>query len=52
MSLARRRCLQLAGSAAAVPALPHFAAALDDPARPVRFVVGLAAGSGLDIKAE
>jgi tripartite-type tricarboxylate transporter receptor subunit TctC len=51
MRLARRRFLQLAGTAAALPALPRFAAALDYPVRPIHFVVGFAAGSGLDITA-
>jgi tripartite-type tricarboxylate transporter receptor subunit TctC len=51
VQLLRRRVLQFAGTAAAVLALPRFAAALDYPVRPIRFVVGFAAGSGLDITA-
>jgi tripartite-type tricarboxylate transporter receptor subunit TctC len=49
MSLARRRFLQLAGAVAA--GLPHAAAALDYPTRPVRIVVGFPAGSSADIHA-
>ncbi len=49
MILSRRRILQMAAGAAAVPALPHAAAALDYPTRPVRLVVGYTAGSGPDI---
>src|SRR5258708_22627646 len=51
MRLARRRFLQLAGTAAALPALPRLAAAVDYPVRPIHFIVGFAAGSGLDITA-
>jgi tripartite-type tricarboxylate transporter receptor subunit TctC len=51
MSLCRRRFLQFAGAAAAAPAFPRFASALDYPTRPVHMVVGFAAGSGLDITA-
>jgi len=51
MQTTRRRLLQLAGTAAALPALPRFAAALDYPVRPIHVVVGFAAGSGLDITA-
>ena len=51
MRFARRRFLQFAATAAALPALPRFATALDYPVRPIHFVVGFAAGSGLDITA-
>jgi tripartite-type tricarboxylate transporter receptor subunit TctC len=51
MKLRRRHVLQLGAAAIAVPALPRFAAALDYPVRPIHFVVGFAAGSGLDITA-
>jgi tripartite-type tricarboxylate transporter receptor subunit TctC len=51
MALHRRRILQLAAAAAAVPALPRAAAALDYPTRPVRLVVGYTAGSAPDIAA-
>ena len=46
MKLPRRQFLHLAASAAALPALPRAAAALDYPTRPVRMVVG-AAGSAI-----
>jgi tripartite-type tricarboxylate transporter receptor subunit TctC len=48
MRFARRRLLQLAASAAAVPALPRGAWALGYPTRPLRFIVGLSAGGGSD----
>src|ERR1700688_2722445 len=51
MKLRRRDVLQLGAAAVAAPALPRFATALDYPARPIHFVVGFAAGSGLDITA-
>jgi tripartite-type tricarboxylate transporter receptor subunit TctC len=51
MSLPRREFLQLAVSAAAVPAWPRIAAALDHPTRPVRVLVGFAPGSAPDILA-
>src|SRR5258708_12360042 len=51
MRLARRRFLQLAGTAAALPALPRLAAAVDYPVRPIHFIVGFAAGSGMEITA-
>src|SRR5207244_2552656 len=51
MQLPRRTCLWLAGLAAALPAMPRIAAALDYPARPVRIVAGFAAGGGVDITA-
>jgi tripartite-type tricarboxylate transporter receptor subunit TctC len=51
MRLRRRHFLQLAGAAAAAPALPNIAAALDYPTRLIHFVVGFAGGSGLDITA-
>jgi tripartite-type tricarboxylate transporter receptor subunit TctC len=47
----RRRVLQLALSAAALPAAARFARAQAYPARPVRIIVGLAAGGGQDIVA-
>jgi tripartite-type tricarboxylate transporter receptor subunit TctC len=49
MKLDRRRVLQLAAAAAAAPALPRAASALDYPTRPVRIFVGYTAGSAPDI---
>ena len=49
--LRRRRFLQLAGAAAATPALPHVAAALDYPTRPVKIIAGFPAGGAVDIVA-
>jgi tripartite-type tricarboxylate transporter receptor subunit TctC len=51
MELPRRRFLHLAAGAAALPALSRFARAQSYPSRPVRIIVGLAAGSSLDILA-
>jgi tripartite-type tricarboxylate transporter receptor subunit TctC len=51
MKLTRRRFLQLAGAAAAAPALPQLASALDYPTRPVRILVGYTAGGAVDIGA-
>ena len=51
MSHPRRRILQLAGGAAALLAAPRLARAQAYPARPVRFLVGQAAGSSSDITA-
>ena len=51
MKLQRRDFLTLAGAAAAASALPHSVAALDYPTRPVRWIVGQAAGSSSDIAA-
>jgi tripartite-type tricarboxylate transporter receptor subunit TctC len=43
--------MHLAAGAAALPALPHVAAALDYPTRPVSLVAGFAPGGGVDITA-
>jgi tripartite-type tricarboxylate transporter receptor subunit TctC len=47
MKLPRRKFLQLAASAAALPVLSRFAWAQVYPTRPVRIVVGFGSGSRL-----
>jgi tripartite-type tricarboxylate transporter receptor subunit TctC len=51
MKLPRRQFLHLATAAAALPAISLVASAQTYPSRPVRLIVGLAAGSSLDILA-
>jgi tripartite-type tricarboxylate transporter receptor subunit TctC len=51
VKLPRRTFLHLAAGAAALPALSRVATAQSDPSRPVRLVVGFAAGSTTDILA-
>ena len=51
MKLPRRQFLHLAAGAAALPAVSRIARAQAYPTRPVRIVVGFAAGSGPDIVA-
>ena len=51
MHLPRRTILRLAAGAAVLPPLARAALALDYPTRPVRIVVGFAAGSAFDIMA-
>jgi tripartite-type tricarboxylate transporter receptor subunit TctC len=46
--VARRRLLQLAVGAAALPAATRFARALDYPTRPLRWIVGFPPGGGAD----
>jgi tripartite-type tricarboxylate transporter receptor subunit TctC len=49
MTLGRRRFLELAAGAAALPFLPRAARALDYPTRPVHIIAGYPAGAGPDI---
>ena len=51
MKLPRRQFLHLAAGAGALPAVSGIARAQGYPTRPVRWVVGLAAGGGADILA-
>src|SRR5271169_2810572 len=51
MKLPRRQFLHLAAGAAALPAISGIARAQTYPTRPVRIVVGFAAGGGVDITA-
>ena len=51
MKLPRRRFLHLAAGAVALPALSHVAWAQTYPTRPVRLIVGFAAGGGTDVMA-
>ena len=49
MKLPRRRFLQVAAGAAAVPAVSRAAWSQTYPSRPVRFIVGFPAGNAPDI---
>ena len=51
MKLPRRRFLHLAAGAAALPTVSPFTWAQAYPARPVRIIVGFAAGNRPDILA-
>jgi tripartite-type tricarboxylate transporter receptor subunit TctC len=51
VKLPRRQFLHLAAGAAALPALPRVASALDYPTRPVHIIVGYAPGGTNDISA-
>jgi tripartite-type tricarboxylate transporter receptor subunit TctC len=49
MTIARRHFMKLAAGAAALPALPRAARALDYPVRPVHIIAGYPAGAGPDV---
>src|SRR4029450_3897889 len=51
MKLPRRNLLHLAAGAAALPAVSRFARAQAYPSRPVRIIVGVPPGGGIDIVA-
>ena len=51
MKLPRRQFLHLAAGAAALPTVSRFAIAQTYPSRPVRIIVGVAAGGATDILA-
>src|SRR4249920_590899 len=51
MQLPRRRFLQIAAGAAALPAASHFARAQSYPAKPVRLIIGYPPGGSADITA-
>jgi tripartite-type tricarboxylate transporter receptor subunit TctC len=51
MNLARRRFLRVAAGAAALPAVSRIARAQTYPSRPVRWIVGFAAGGPAEILA-
>jgi tripartite-type tricarboxylate transporter receptor subunit TctC len=51
IQISRRKLLHLAASATALPAASRTASALDYPTRPVRLIVGFAAGGPLDVSA-
>src|SRR5262249_60656785 len=51
LNLPRRKFLRLTAGAAALPFVPHVARAQTYPSRPVRLILGAAAGGTLDIVA-
>ena len=51
MKLPRRQFLRLVTGAAAFPAMPHIARAEVYPSRPLRLLVGFAAGGNFDVVA-
>jgi tripartite-type tricarboxylate transporter receptor subunit TctC len=51
MKLSRRRLLHLGAAGVALPAIPRIARAQSYPSRPVRLMVGFAAGQAIDILA-
>ena len=51
MKLLRRKFLQLAAGAAALPVISHFARAQTYPSRPVRIVLGFPPGGPSDVLA-
>jgi tripartite-type tricarboxylate transporter receptor subunit TctC len=51
MKLPRRQFLHLVAAAAALPAVSRFAWAQSYPSRPVRIIVGVPPGGGIDIVA-
>ena len=51
MKRSRRKFLRLTAGAAALPALPHVALALDYPTRPVHWILSAAPGGAADILA-
>src|SRR5262245_32950736 len=51
MKKSRRQFMRLAGAATALPFLPRFVRAETYPARPVRILVGFAAGGNFDLVA-
>jgi tripartite-type tricarboxylate transporter receptor subunit TctC len=51
MRTPRRRFLQIAASAVALPAVSRRALALDYPTRPIHWIIGFPPGGGADIVA-
>jgi tripartite-type tricarboxylate transporter receptor subunit TctC len=51
MKVPRRKFIHLVAGGTALPAMSHFAWALDYPTRPVHMIVGLAAGGPTDVMA-